>query len=51
MTAAPAKITQGAAAPLTSVIGATVQAVREFAGTCPQSDDITVLALRLLPGV
>jgi sigma-B regulation protein RsbU (phosphoserine phosphatase) len=38
-------------APLTRVIGETVQAVREFAGACPQSDDITVLALRLLPGV
>ena len=38
-------------APLARVIGETVQAVREFAGTCPQSDDITGLALRLLPGV
>jgi sigma-B regulation protein RsbU (phosphoserine phosphatase) len=38
-------------APLVRVIGETVQAVREFAGTCPQSDDITGLALRLLPGV
>jgi serine phosphatase RsbU (regulator of sigma subunit) len=36
-------------APLVRVIGETVQAVREFAGTCPQSDDITGLALRLLP--
>ncbi len=38
-------------APLARVIGETVQAVREFAGTCPQSDDITGLALRLLQGV
>ena len=38
-------------APLDRVIGETVQAVREFAGTCPQSDDITGLALRLLAGV
>jgi len=38
-------------APLDRVIGETVQAVREFAATCPQSDDITGLALRLLPGV
>jgi hypothetical protein len=28
-----------------------VQAVRDFAGTCPQSDDITGLALRLSAGV
>jgi len=38
-------------APLDRVISETVQAVREFAATCPQSDDITGLALRLLPGV
>jgi sigma-B regulation protein RsbU (phosphoserine phosphatase) len=38
-------------APLARVIGETVQAVRDFAGTCPQSDDITGLALRLLAGV
>jgi serine phosphatase RsbU (regulator of sigma subunit) len=35
-------------APLDRVIGETVQAVRDFAGACPQSDDITGLALRLL---
>ena len=35
-------------APLDRVIGETVQAVRDFAGGCPQSDDITGLALRLL---
>jgi sigma-B regulation protein RsbU (phosphoserine phosphatase) len=35
-------------APLARVIGETVQAVRDFAGACPQSDDITGLALRLL---
>jgi serine phosphatase RsbU (regulator of sigma subunit) len=38
-------------APLDRVIGETVQAVRDFAATCPQSDDITGLALRLLSGV
>jgi phosphoserine phosphatase RsbU/P len=38
-------------APLDRVIGETVQAVRDFAGACPQSDDITGLALRLLSGV
>jgi sigma-B regulation protein RsbU (phosphoserine phosphatase) len=38
-------------APLDRVIGETVQAVREFAATCPQSDDITGLALRLLSSV
>jgi len=37
-------------APLDRVIGETVRAVRDFAATCPQSDDITGLALRLLPG-
>jgi sigma-B regulation protein RsbU (phosphoserine phosphatase) len=40
-----------AGAPLDRVIGETVQAVRDFAATCPQSDDITGLALRLLSGV
>jgi sigma-B regulation protein RsbU (phosphoserine phosphatase) len=38
-------------APLDRVIRETVQAVRDFAGICPQSDDITGLALRWLPGV
>ncbi len=37
-----------AAAPLDQMIRETVQAVRDFASTCPQSDDITTLALRLL---
>jgi len=36
-----------AAAPLDRMIGQTVQAVRDFAAACPQSDDITTLALRL----
>ena len=35
-------------APLARVVGETVQAVRDFAGASPQSDDITGLALRLL---
>src|SRR6185437_9048766 len=35
-------------APLERVIGEIVQAVRDFAGACPQSDDITGLALRRL---
>ena len=39
-----------AAAPLDRLVGETVQAVRDFAAACPQSDDITSLALRLLPG-
>jgi phosphoserine phosphatase RsbU/P len=39
-----------AAAPLDQMIGDTVQAVRDFAAGCPQSDDITTLALRLLAG-
>ena len=38
-------------APLDRVIGETVRAVRDFAATCPQSDDITGLALRLLSSV
>ncbi len=40
-----------AAAPLERVIGETVRAVHDFAADCPQSDDITGLALRLLGGV
>ena len=40
-----------AEAPLNRVIGETVQAVRDFAADCPQSDDITGLALRLLGSV
>ena len=40
-----------AEAPLARVIGDTVQAVRDFAQSCPQSDDITSLALRLLARV
>ncbi|HLI21807.1 MAG TPA: SpoIIE family protein phosphatase [Stellaceae bacterium] len=35
-------------APLARMIGETVRAVRDFAATCPQSDDITALALRLV---
>lgn len=35
-------------APLDRMIRDTVRAVRDFAATCPQSDDITGLALRLL---
>jgi sigma-B regulation protein RsbU (phosphoserine phosphatase) len=38
-------------APLERMIHDTVQAVRDFAGICPQSDDITGLALRLSAGV
>jgi sigma-B regulation protein RsbU (phosphoserine phosphatase) len=38
-------------APLDRMIGDTVQAVRDFAAACPQSDDITGLALRLLSGL
>jgi sigma-B regulation protein RsbU (phosphoserine phosphatase) len=36
------------AAPLDQMVRASVQAVRDFAGECPQSDDITGLAIRLL---
>jgi sigma-B regulation protein RsbU (phosphoserine phosphatase) len=36
------------AAPLDQMIRDTVQAVRDFAATCPQSDDITSFALRLV---
>jgi phosphoserine phosphatase RsbU/P len=35
-------------APAETLIRATVQATRDFAGDCPQSDDITSLALRYL---
>ena len=40
-----------AASDLLSMLRQHFMTVRDFAGTCPQSDDITGLALRLLPGV
>jgi sigma-B regulation protein RsbU (phosphoserine phosphatase) len=39
------------AAPLDQMIRASVQAVHDFVGDCLQSDDITGLAIRLLPRV